>query len=61
MTLADFRRDTAELSGSLEIFVLDPWGNLGGAAFVTPEDLADGDPLIDDLPENGLVMTGEAV
>ena len=60
MTLADFRRETADLPGATEIQVLAPWGEMEPAAFVERDDLYPADPILDSFPANAILITGSA-
>ena len=60
MTLTEFLKETADLPGDTEILVLTPWGETEAAAWVKPDDLAEGDPVLESFPANSILLTGEA-
>ncbi len=60
MTLQQFREATASLDPDTNLLILTPWGEMESASFVTRSDLVEGDPLLDDLDDNVLLLAGEA-
>ena len=60
MTLQQFIADTAGYPRETELMILSPWGEMEKAAFVARADLADGDPVKENFPDNTLLIAGEA-
>lgn len=61
MTLGEFIRATAHRSPDTELLILDLCGLVSPLVILDPSELADGDPVLDLLTPNSLILTSDPV
>ena len=60
MTLKEFRRITADMPSHSKILVLGPWGDMEAAAIIRREDIQEGDPILEDLQPDTILIASDA-